>query len=192
MEVRRGRLDPILAERLFSLSDPRISPIYDIFALGFDTCLVSEHIDGVRLDQMEGLLSNAQIRTAGTCLCETVASLHQHGIYDMDLRFSNLRMIHEGPRLVSLSTSRTVDRLCQGERLGAAQKDLLRLTDTVEKLVAEFGTMGQSKGLGSLVLAIEDMRIQNRVSLRNLRKALKQGQTSTRSTQELKTHIGAC
>jgi tRNA A-37 threonylcarbamoyl transferase component Bud32 len=173
MEVRQGWLDPVLVQRLLTLCDPRIASIYDVFSLEPYTHLVSEHMDGVRLDQMEGLLTTQQIRIAGTDLCETVELLHRHGIYGMDLRFSNLRIVDGRLRLISLSTSRTVDGLSQGDAVNVQQEDLLRLLDALEKLAGEYVAVGRNDGLSDLFFAIEDLITQNQLSTRHIRETLR-------------------
>ena len=175
MEVRQGFLDPVLVQRLLTLCDPRIASTYDVFFLEPYTHLVSEHMGGVRLDGMEGLLTIRDIRIAGTDLCETVALLHRHGIYGMDLRFSNLRILDGRLRLISLSTSRVSDGLSRGDAFHVQQEDLLRLLDTLERLAAEYGVMDRSEGLGDLLLAIEDAVTHAPLSTRDIHEALKHG-----------------
>jgi len=104
-----------------------------------------------------------------------VESLHQHGICGMDLRFSNLRIVDETLQLISLTTSRTDGALSEPDVVSSRQKDLLKLLETLEKLVAEYGVMGQNEGLVDLLLAIEDMVTQNWMSPREIQKALNEG-----------------
>jgi len=175
MEVREGWLDPVLVQRLLSLSDPRLAPIYDVFVLENQSYVVSAHIDGVRLDHLKVPLNGKQIRRAGICLCKTVESLHRHGIFGMDLGFSNLRIVDETPQLISLATSRADGALSEPDVVSSRQKDLLKLLETLEKLVAEYGVMRRNAGLVGLLLAIEDMVAQNRMSPREIQKSLNEG-----------------
>ena len=175
MEIRQGGVDPVLVQRLLTLCDPRIASVYDVFSLEPYTHIVSEHVDGVRLDQMEGLLTTQQIRMAGTDLCETVELLHQQGIYGMELRFSNLRIVDGRLRLVSLSTSRAVDGLSQGDAVDVQQEDALRLLDALEKLAGEYVAVDRDDGLSDLFFAIEDLVTQNQLSTRHIREALRHG-----------------
>jgi len=175
MEVRQGWLDTALVRRLLTLWDPRVASICDVFSHDRFTYLVSEYMDGVSVDQMEGLLTTRQIRIAGSDLCETVALLHRHGIYGMVLGFSNLRIVDERLRLISLSTSRTGDGLSEDAVFTAEQDDLFNLLDTLEKLAAEYGIMGRRGGLGDLLVSLEDVMTHGPVSPRDIQEALKHG-----------------
>ena len=65
MEVLPEPLDPELIQKLLEISHTGIAQIYEIFCLGCEIYLISEHLRGVPVDCARGGLTGRQIQTIG-------------------------------------------------------------------------------------------------------------------------------
>ena len=172
MEVFPGQIDPGLIQKLLGISHPGIAQIYDSFSIGSDTYVVSESIEGVRLDRLEGGLTAGQIRRVGAWLTETVEFLHAQRIYRMNLQPLNLKLVGARPRLISLSACRLKSNLPRKDHERVDRQDFRRLLETLEKLAAEYLDEDQDDMLCRLLVALEEMIGKEALSARDIQETL--------------------
>jgi len=172
MEAFPGQIDPELIQKLLGIFHPGIAQIYDSFSIGSNTYVVSESIEGVRLDRLEGGLTAGQIRRFGDCLTQTVEFLHAQGIYRMNIQPLNLKLVGDRPRFISLSACRLKSNLPRKEHERVDRQDFRRLLETLEKLAAEYLDEDQDDMLCRLLVALEEMIGKEALSARNIQEGL--------------------
>lgn len=172
MEVVPGQMDTGLIEKLLDISHPGIPRIHDIFTTGSNTYLVSEYLRGPRLDCWEGVLTAQEFQMVGISLAQTVEFLHNQGIFHMDLRPHNLKLVEERPWLISIGASklRTNPSQRDFERLG--QEDLMGLLETLEGLAAEYVDNRHDEMLWRLVVALEELIGKDELNAREIKRTL--------------------
>ncbi len=172
MEALRGPIDPQLILRLLGVSHPGIAQIFDILSEESTVYLFSQYFHGVTLDRLEGMLTAEQIRRAGICLIETVEYLHAQGLCRMNLRPSNLKLVDNRPRLLSLSACRLKSDLPGKELDWVDREDFRRLLETLEQLAAEYVEEVQDEMLCRLLVALEEIIGKGTLAARDVEEAL--------------------
>jgi serine/threonine protein kinase len=171
-EIVPGRMDPKLIQRLYEISHPCIAQIFDIFPIGANTYVISDGTPGVTLDRLEGMLTAQQLRIIGINLTQTVEFLHGQGICHMDLQPSNLKLVGDSPRLLSLTASCLRGSLSRKELDRFDREDFIRILETLEKLAAEHGVQLEGDRLCRLLVAFQDLLGKDQLTSGEIQEAL--------------------
>ncbi|NIQ39963.1 MAG: hypothetical protein GTN81_15460 [Proteobacteria bacterium] len=172
MEVVPWKLETRLIRRLLEISHPGILKIHDIFSVPSTTYIVSEYTSGPTLDCVDRMLTTHQVRMFGICLAKTVEFLHRQGISHVNLEPSNLKLVNDGPILMSLGTSALRGDLSREDLEWVDRQDFRRVLETLEKLAAEYVDEHEDDMLCRLLFALEDMIERNELSAIDILEAL--------------------
>jgi len=172
LEVFPRHMDLGLIKKLLGISHPRIVRIHNIFVMEPNSYVVSESVRGVTLDRPEAMLTGEQIRMVGVCLTQTVEFLHAQGVYRMDLHPSNLELVGDRPRLISLTTCWLKSHVSRKELERFDREDFRGLLETLEKLAAESDDQDRGDMLCRLLVTLEEMIGKDELCAREIQEAL--------------------
>jgi serine/threonine protein kinase len=108
----------------------------------------------------------------GICLAKTVEFLHRQGISHVNVEPSNLKLVNDRPRLMSLGTSALRGDLSREDLEWVDREDFRRVLETLEKLAAEYVDEHEDDMLCRLLFVLEEMIGRNELSAIDILEAL--------------------